>query len=323
MKTHGDSGWETFPSYLEVVVPRVVASLEARNLAATFFIVGQDAALKNNHAMLRSIADAGHEIGNHSFHHEPWMHLYCQKQIDTEISLAEEYIERATGQRPIGFRGPGYSLSHAVLRALVRKGYKYDATTFPSLLAPLVRAYYFSTANLTPEQRGQRKLLGGTLRDGLRPTRHYRWQLDEGELIEIPVTTMPILKLPIHVSYLMGLSLLAHSLPLQYLSAALKLCRWTRTQPSLVLHPTDFLGCDDKQELSFIPGMNLRSERKLELVSEVLRRLSAEFRVVTLQEQAQEAAENSELRAVEPYFSNAMSTCGRSHASTELEPKER
>ena len=32
MKTHGDSGWDTYPSYLDVVVPRVLAFLKERDL---------------------------------------------------------------------------------------------------------------------------------------------------------------------------------------------------------------------------------------------------------------------------------------------------
>ena len=27
MKTHGDAGWEAFPSYLDIVVPRVLESV--------------------------------------------------------------------------------------------------------------------------------------------------------------------------------------------------------------------------------------------------------------------------------------------------------
>ena len=75
MKTHGDAGWESFPSYLDVVVPRALEFLKAKGLSITFFIVGQDAALDKNRESLRSIAAAGHEIGNHSFNHEPWLHL--------------------------------------------------------------------------------------------------------------------------------------------------------------------------------------------------------------------------------------------------------
>ena len=44
MKTHGDAGWESFPSYLDCVVPRALNFLKERNLIITFFVVGQDAA---------------------------------------------------------------------------------------------------------------------------------------------------------------------------------------------------------------------------------------------------------------------------------------
>ena len=53
MKTHGDAGWENFPTYLDVVVPRVLGFLEEKQLKITFFIVGQDAALKRNVEAIR------------------------------------------------------------------------------------------------------------------------------------------------------------------------------------------------------------------------------------------------------------------------------
>src|SRR2546427_7295828 len=115
LKTHGDPAWERLPSYLDVVVPRVLDFLRARNLTITVFIVGQDAALDKNRELLRSIAAGGHEIGNHSFHHEPWLHLYSEERSDTELRPAEEHIERATGRRPPGFCGPGVSLPPAPL----------------------------------------------------------------------------------------------------------------------------------------------------------------------------------------------------------------
>ena len=82
MKTHGDSGWQSHPSYLDTVVPRILGFLAARRLTITFFIVGQDAALPKNRAALASISAAGHEIGNHSFRHEPWLHLYTAEELD-------------------------------------------------------------------------------------------------------------------------------------------------------------------------------------------------------------------------------------------------
>ena len=105
----------------------------------TFFVVGQDAARPENRAALADSADAGHEIGNHSFKHKPWLHLYSEREIEDELMRAEEVIEQATGVRPDGFRGPGFSLSPAVLRVLARRGYHYDASTFPTFLGPLAR----------------------------------------------------------------------------------------------------------------------------------------------------------------------------------------
>src|SRR5438067_1357861 len=109
MKTHGDSGWAEFPSYLEKLTPRVLQFLAERQLRITVFVVGQDAALKKNHVALRAIAAAGHEMGNHSFSHEPSMHHYPEAEIDAEITRAAENIELVTGRSPVGFRGPGFS----------------------------------------------------------------------------------------------------------------------------------------------------------------------------------------------------------------------
>src|SRR5215510_12789490 len=82
MRTHGNPGWESFPSFLDIVVPRILSFLQEQRLTITIFIVGQDAALAKNRAALAAIAAAGHEIGNHSFHHEPWLHLYSAQQIE-------------------------------------------------------------------------------------------------------------------------------------------------------------------------------------------------------------------------------------------------
>jgi peptidoglycan-N-acetylglucosamine deacetylase len=302
MKTHGDSGWETFPSYLDIVVPRFIEFLGGKNLTITVFIVGQDAALEKNHAALRAIADAGHEIGNHSFKHEPWLHLYSEEEIEKEIAIAEYHIEQATGKKTIGFRGPGYSISRSTLQVLARRGYEYEASTFPTFLGPLARAYYFMTSKLSQEEMEQRQALFGRFSEGFRPLKPYQWLLNPGELIEIPVTTLPIFKVPIHFSYLLYLSVFSPPLARLYFDIALKLCRLTGTQPSLLLHPLDFLGGDDIPELSFFPAMNLPGGKKLALLSKLIGLLSDQFTIVTIQEHAQLATERFKLPRVEPHF---------------------
>lgn len=287
MKIHGDSGWESFPSYLDLVVPRFLTFLEQYNLKITVFIVGQDAALTKNHQALKAIADAGHEIGNHSFHHEPWLHLYSKEEITKELILAEEQISKATGKTPIGFRGPGFSYSHSILEVLASRGYHYDASTFPSFLGPLARAYYFMTAKLSEAEKQKRKGLFGKFQDGFQPLNPYQCQLDiPSQLMEIPVTTMPWFKIPIHVSYILYLSSFSTTLALAYFKFALLLCKLSNTQLSLLLHPLDFLGKDDVPALAFFPGMNLSSTKKLDTVSRVIDLMSEQFTILTMEEHA-------------------------------------
>ncbi len=286
LKTHGDQGWEEFPSYLSIVVPRVLKFLRERDLAITFFIVGQDAILPENRAVLKSIADAGHEIGNHSFHHEPWLHLYTSDEISVEIGRAEEAISSATGVMPRGFRGPGFSLSPLVLEELVRREYEYDCSTFPTFLGPMARLYYFCTAKLSREQKDERKQLFGKMRDGFMPLKPYVWSTAAGPIVEIPVTTMPIFKVPIHASYILYLANYSRMLAFMYWRFALMLCRLLRVEPSLLLHPLDFLGSDDDQDLSFFPVMNRTSTWKIQVVEKVIDMLQHDFHVVTMHEHA-------------------------------------
>lgn len=282
MKTHGDAGWESFPSYLDLVVPRVLEILERHQLKTTFFIVGQDAALDKNKNALRSIADAGHEIGNHSFHHEPWLHLYSPDQVRAEIAQAEDAIETATGVRPTGFRGPGFSVSQEVLRTLKERGYQYDASTFPTFLGPLARAYYFFNARLSKEERKKRSALFGKISDGLRPLKPYEWQLPNGELLEIPVTTIPGVRAPFHLSYILFLAGYSRQLALSYFSVALQLCRLRGVEPSMLLHPLDFLGGDDIDALKFFPAMQMPGRKKVELCDELFGLFGAEHDVLAM-----------------------------------------
>jgi peptidoglycan-N-acetylglucosamine deacetylase len=302
LKTHGDSGWESFPTYLDILVPRVLEFLKQRSLSITFMIVGQDAALRKNREPLSAIAEAGHEIGSHSFNHEPWLHLYSEPEIESELALAEEHIEAATGRRPIGFRGPGFSLSRATLRVLKRRGYHYDASTLPTFLGPLARAYYLMTAKLTDEERQRRKALFGALSDGLRPLKPYLWQLEAGELLEIPVTTMPLFRTPFHVSYLLYLCGYSPTMALTYFKMALNMCASTGTQVSLLLHPLDFLGGEDVPELSFFPGMSLPWQRKLELVARIMDVFCSRFNILTMDQHTQRCLTGTKLRVIEPQF---------------------
>jgi hypothetical protein len=287
LKIHGSDAWVSRPSYLDRFVPYMLEVLERLNLKITFFIVGVDAAESRNHAALRSLVDAGHEVGNHSFEHEPWLHLYTREQLDKEIGDADAAIEAATGRRPVGFRGPGFSWCPELLSVLEARGHGFDASTLPTYLGPLARAYYFWTAKLTPEEREKRKSLFGKFADGLRPVKPYYWSLEGGkQLLEIPVTTMPGFKTPFHFSYLAYLARFSEGLMMAYLRTALAACRATGTEPSFLLHPLDVIGGDQAPELAFFPGMDMPSARKTALLEKVLRVLGEHYELVSMGEHA-------------------------------------
>ncbi|MEM6629159.1 MAG: polysaccharide deacetylase family protein [Bacteroidota bacterium] len=284
LKTHGDDAWESYPSYLDYGVPRILDFLDKHDTKITFFIVAQDAAFDYNQPVLRDIAERGHDIGSHTFNHDPWLHIYTEKEVHEEFAKAEHFIEEATGVKPTGFRGPGFSFSDTVLKVLKDRGYVYDASTFPNILNPLARAYFLWTSNMTKEERETRKGLFGSWKDGLRPNKPYNWDINGEKLMEIPVTTMPLFKVPIHASYVLFLSGYSHALAMFYFRMAIAMCKLTGTQPSILLHPLDFLGSDDTDALSFFPAMRIPSEKKIRVMDDVFKMLKKHYRCVTMKE---------------------------------------
>jgi hypothetical protein len=285
MKIHGDEGWDQYPSYFDIFIPHILNVLDELNLKITFFIVGKDTESEENRKYLRMITDRGHEVGNHSYHHESWLQTYSYEKIENEIIIAEKAIEDTTGQKPIGFRGPGFSWSADLLKVLEKRGYKYDASTLPTYLGPLARAYYFAQSDLSKEEKRARKELFGKFSEGFRKLKPYKWDLGEGKtIVEIPVTTMPIFKLPFHLSYLIYLGNISMGLMKLYLNIAIILCKITKTPISYLLHPLDLIGGDQIPQLAFFPGMNVDSERKVEIFKKVICTLTRNYEVVNMSE---------------------------------------
>ena len=268
LKTQGVSGWESFPSYLDVVVPRILETLDRCNQRITFFVVGKDATIESNRAALKQIADAGHEIANHSFMHEPWLHLYSREQLHEEIGGAENAIAAVTGKKTRGFRGPGFSTSPLVREVLVERGYQYDASIFPSALGPVARLFFFLNSKLSAEEKAKRQGLYGKFSDAFGTLQPFTWP---NGLIEIPVTTMPLFRVPVHATYLMFLAQKSEALAKAYWGMNIALSRVRGIAPSLLLHPTDFLDLSDVPQMDFFPGMKVSAAKKCALVEYSIR----------------------------------------------------
>ena len=303
MKIHGDEGWDKYPSYFDIFVPHVLNILDDLKIKITFFIVGKDASIEFNKPYLQQIIKRGHELGNHSFNHESWLQKYSHYEIVKEINDSHQILSDIAGEPLVGFRGPGFSWSPDLLEVLSEKGYIYDASTLPTWIGPLARKYYFMTSGLSKEERKDRSELFGKFSDGLRSNKPYTWTLNNGKnIFEIPVSVIPVLRVPFHLSYLLYLSGFSMALMKLYLNIAIGFCKMTGTEPSFLLHPLDLVGGDQIKELAFFPGMQISSERKTKVFKEIISALSKHFELVNMSTFAQDL-NNRRLKNKSPYAS--------------------
>ncbi|MEU3622831.1 polysaccharide deacetylase [Amycolatopsis coloradensis] len=279
LKTHGDPGWRRYPSFLPAAVPRLLEVLGDQRLTTTVFAVGADVVREDGAKAVNEISAAGHEIGNHSFGHEPWLHRYSRDRLEEELRRTEDAIVTAGAPPPVGFRGPGFSVTRELIEVLEERGYAYDASTLPTWIGPLARAYHNRTAPPSVDD-GRGELFGGFSRV-LAPVHAYRWRTAAGSaLVELPVTTMPLLRTPIHGSYLLQLHGVSPRLARAYFKTALRLCLVRGVAPSLLLHPTDVLGGAEASGMEFFPGMAIQGSRKVAWLGWVLKTLREHFDVV-------------------------------------------
>lgn len=99
---------------------------------ATFFILGWVA--ERHPGMLRRIAEAGHEIGTHSFWHRKVYEL-TPEQFREDMRQSIDVIEQASGAKVHGFRAPSFSITAGAEWAfdvIAELGLLYDASLFPA-----------------------------------------------------------------------------------------------------------------------------------------------------------------------------------------------
>lgn len=286
LKTAGKPAWKEFPSYLPTACQHILNVLGQADVNATIFVVGQDLLNPEDVAAVRLLAQAGHDLGNHSFHHEPWLHLYDRAKIAYELDKTDELFRQVAGQHSLGFRGPGYSDSSLVHEMLAERGYRFCASQLSSCLGPIARAYYFLKTGLKRQQRQGREKLFGSFLDVFGKNRPYQLKVGTPALWMMPVTVMPVFRTPFHFSYLHYAAEKSELLARIYLRTCLQLCRLNRIEPSMLLHPLDFLGGDDQPDLAFFPGMKHSGIVKRRRLQRFLTSITNSFHVQTQGEAA-------------------------------------
>jgi hypothetical protein len=112
-------------------VPRFAEFFRERDVPATFFAIGRDLARQENRSRLRALAQAGHEIGNHTLNHRYDLTRRTREEQQEELRRGADAIEDAVSLRPIGFRAPGYTVTEQLLAVAASEGARYDSSVFP------------------------------------------------------------------------------------------------------------------------------------------------------------------------------------------------
>lgn len=98
---------------------RVLEILGERGVPATFFMLGHR--VKLTPGLARSVAEAGHAIGNHTYGH-PRLDKIPTSRVQQEIAGTNGIIRSVTGVRPQWFRAPGGHLDDRVSTVLRAEG---------------------------------------------------------------------------------------------------------------------------------------------------------------------------------------------------------
>lgn len=77
--------------------------LRERNAKATFFLIGENA--KAYPDLVRRMAEDGHLIGNHTYHHVELTQI-SEEEAKVELNSTSDLIEEITGERPEYMRPP-------------------------------------------------------------------------------------------------------------------------------------------------------------------------------------------------------------------------
>lgn len=123
--------WPRYPSRVVASTQRILDLLEARGVAATFFVLGCVA--ERHPDLVREIGARGHELACHSYAHQAISSL-GREAFREDLRRGKQAIEQVAGVAVIGYRAPTFSIVHDTrwaLDAIAEEGFQYDSSIFP------------------------------------------------------------------------------------------------------------------------------------------------------------------------------------------------
>jgi polysaccharide deacetylase family protein (PEP-CTERM system associated) len=244
--------WSTFPSRIDYGTNLILDALSERGIKATFFVLGWVA--ENHPELVRRIADAGHEIGCHSYQHRLVYNL-TPDEFRTDTICAINAIEGACGIIPKSYRAPSYSVvekSLWALEILADLGFTHDSSIYP----------------IVHDRYG----IPGF-------PRHARWiETPSGPICEVPIATVELS--PNQIAPVGGGGYL-RLFPYRYTAAGIRRINEVEHQPACIYtHPWEFDPQQPRLTRGFLSGV--RTYGGLKGMKNKLERLLDDFQFSTL-----------------------------------------
>ena len=123
--------WDGYTSRVEANTRRLLELLASLNVHATFFVLGWVA--DRFPALVREMADAGHELGCHSYWHR-LVYKLEPSEFREDTLRAKNVIEQVSGQPVTTYRAPTYSVidrSVWAFEILAELGFSCDSSIYP------------------------------------------------------------------------------------------------------------------------------------------------------------------------------------------------
>ena len=265
------------------IVDRFLDLFSETGVRATFFMVGDDVRSKKLAPdVLRRMVAAGHELANHTMTHPHNLSRLPRARKEDEIVATGRLLESVTCQRVVGFRAPCLDVDEEVVDILERHGYWYESSVLPFYLKQVHAAAIGLIA------RGRFRSTGAW-QNSFAPANPYtprRGKLHRRgtrAITEIPIATVPILRMPFY-------STIHFALGRKSFDASYALVRRGRSQFTYELHSIDLADCGPDGLRERYPGIDRHpclkrpaSENRA-FLAYAIRRFQQDFTLTTMRE---------------------------------------
>lgn len=130
-RTIDRSDWEGLTHRVERNTDAVLDLFAQAGVTGTFFTLGWVA--ERYPALMRRIAEAGHEVASHGYDHAR-VFTFTPEQFRADLRKSRAILEDASGQKVSGYRAPSFSIDPRTPWAhpiLAEEGYAYSSSVAP------------------------------------------------------------------------------------------------------------------------------------------------------------------------------------------------